>query len=159
MGELNCKSIQHLFTWICPFGWPYCSLYKTRITLRVKVVLLLLCLIFWPHFAACGILFPWPGIKPMFSALEVQSLNHWTASEVSKGVLLIIMLRWQLWTWTKWLSAWKSGIRCMAGICPRTRVSPATCGSYNFLIATFKENKKKQMKFISIIQYVLFSSI
>ena len=29
----------------------------------------------------------------MSPVLEVQRLNHWTASEVSKGVLLIIMLR------------------------------------------------------------------
>ena len=35
-----------------------------------------------PHHAACGILFPWPGVEPVPLALEVQSLNHWTAREV-----------------------------------------------------------------------------
>ena len=30
-----------------------------------------------------GILVPWPGIEPMPLAVEVQSLNHWTAREVS----------------------------------------------------------------------------
>ena len=37
---------------------------------------------FWPYPAACGILVPWPGIELMSSALEVQSLNHWTTREV-----------------------------------------------------------------------------
>ena len=37
---------------------------------------------FWPHHAACGILVPWPGIKPMPPAVEVRSLNHWTTWEV-----------------------------------------------------------------------------
>ena len=36
------------------------------------------------HHAAWGILVPCPGIKPISLALEVQSLNHWTASEISK---------------------------------------------------------------------------
>ena len=30
---------------------------------------------------ACGILVPWPGIKPMLPAVEAQSPNHWTAKE------------------------------------------------------------------------------
>ena len=37
---------------------------------------------FWLHCAACGILVPQPGIEPVPPALEVQSLNHWTAREV-----------------------------------------------------------------------------
>ena len=37
---------------------------------------------FWPHHAACGILAPCPGIEPAPSALEAQSLNHWTTREV-----------------------------------------------------------------------------
>ena len=37
---------------------------------------------FWPHHAACGILVPRAGIKPVPSALEAQSLNHWSAREV-----------------------------------------------------------------------------
>ena len=31
---------------------------------------------------ACGILVPWPEIKPTPLVLEVQSLNHWTTQEV-----------------------------------------------------------------------------
>ena len=34
------------------------------------------------HYAACGILVPQPGIKPMSPAMEAQSLNHWTTREV-----------------------------------------------------------------------------
>ena len=30
----------------------------------------------------CGILVPWPGIRPVPPALEAWSLNHWTAREV-----------------------------------------------------------------------------
>ena len=36
-------------------------------------------LLFRPHCLACGILLFQPGLEP---ALEVQSLNHWTAGEV-----------------------------------------------------------------------------
>ena len=34
---------------------------------------------FWLCHSACGILVPWPGIEPMPPAMEVWSLNHWTA--------------------------------------------------------------------------------
>ena len=34
------------------------------------------------HCMACGILVPWPGVKPLSPALESQSLNHWTVREV-----------------------------------------------------------------------------
>ena len=37
---------------------------------------------FWPCPAACGILVPRAGIKPMPPAMEARSLNHWTASKV-----------------------------------------------------------------------------
>ena len=33
------------------------------------------------HQAACRILVSWPEMEPMPSALEAQSLNHWTARE------------------------------------------------------------------------------
>ena len=37
---------------------------------------------------ACGILVPWPGIKPISSALEAWSFNHWTTREVPTPVFL-----------------------------------------------------------------------
>ena len=33
-------------------------------------------------FLACGILVPWPGIKPRSPAVEVQSCKLWTAREL-----------------------------------------------------------------------------
>ena len=36
---------------------------------------------FWPHYTARGILAPRSGIKPIFHAVEMQSLNHWTTRE------------------------------------------------------------------------------
>ena len=36
---------------------------------------------FSTHSAACGILAPPPDVKPLSSAVEVQSLNHWTPRE------------------------------------------------------------------------------
>ena len=43
--------------------------------------LLFVCL-FWPCHVACGILVPRPGMEPIPPAVEVRSLNHWTAREV-----------------------------------------------------------------------------
>ena len=43
---------------------------------------------FWLCHPACGILVPWPGIEPMHPAMEVWSLNHWTAREVP------LLLQW-----------------------------------------------------------------
>ena len=37
--------------------------------------------VFWLCREACGILVPWPGSEPKPLALEVWSLNHWTARE------------------------------------------------------------------------------
>ena len=36
---------------------------------------------FWPHLAECEILVLWPGLEPVPPAVEVQSLNHWTARD------------------------------------------------------------------------------
>ena len=44
-----------------------------------------ICLFFFlrgPNPTACGILVPQPGIRPVPSALEAQSLNHWTVRKV-----------------------------------------------------------------------------
>ena len=39
-------------------------------------------LFFWPCHTACGILVPWPGIRSVPPALELLSLNHWSAWEI-----------------------------------------------------------------------------
>ena len=41
---------------------------------------------------ACGILVTRPGIKPMYPAVESQSLNHWTAREVPQTRFLNVSL-------------------------------------------------------------------
>ena len=47
--------------------------------------------IFWPHWVACGILVPQPGIELAPPALAVKSLNHWTTREVHVGLFLILL--------------------------------------------------------------------
>ena len=44
--------------------------------------------IFLPSHMACGLLAPWPGIELKASALEEQSLNHWTTSVVPQNVYM-----------------------------------------------------------------------
>ena len=55
---------------LLPVHWSYLSVCQV----------LCFCL---PHHEACSISVPWPGIEPMPPAVEVQSLNHWTARKVS----------------------------------------------------------------------------
>ena len=46
------------------------------------------CLFTGPRHVACGISVPRPGIRPTPPALEVRSLNHWTAREVPRNFFL-----------------------------------------------------------------------
>ena len=43
---------------------------------------------FWPLHLACGILVPRPGIKPVSTALEAWSLNHWTPRKFQESLLV-----------------------------------------------------------------------
>ena len=43
----------------------------------------------WPCCEACGIWVSWPGIKPLVSALEAWSPNHWISREVPGCCILI----------------------------------------------------------------------
>ena len=49
-------------------------------------------LIFWPCHMACVILVPLPGIEPAALALEVESLNHWTAWEVPNNYIMMHLI-------------------------------------------------------------------
>ena len=44
----------------------------------LKIIIIL---IYFNIFLACGILVPWPGIEPMPPALAAWSLNHWSTRE------------------------------------------------------------------------------
>ena len=59
---------------------------SVRTHIKIKLYLInfkCLCIyLFWLPRVACGILVPRPGIEPVPPAMEVQSLNHWTAREV-----------------------------------------------------------------------------
>ena len=61
---------------------------KLNITLSFKELLFL----FWLLQMACGILVPWPEIKPAPPASEGWNLNHWTTREVLKELLSEIPL-------------------------------------------------------------------
>ena len=57
---------------------------------------------------ACRMLVPWPGIKPMSTAVEARNLNHWTAREVPNLSLFKIMyhfpsFQWQLFDKFGWM--------------------------------------------------------
>jgi len=45
-----------------------------------------------PHPVAFGILVSWPGMEPMPPALEMQSLNHWTAREVPPMIFFMVII-------------------------------------------------------------------
>ena len=65
--------------------------------------------IFWLHRVACGILVPWPGIKPVSPALEAWSLNHWTAREVlicelkKKNLTANFIYLFLIYFWLHWV--------------------------------------------------------
>ena len=53
---------------------------------RYKPFTLCVCVCVWLYFMACGILVHQPGIEPMPPAVEVRSLNHWTAKQVQYAI-------------------------------------------------------------------------
>ena len=60
------------------------------------------------HCEACGFLVPWPEIKPLPSALEEWTLNHWITREVLPADFLKInFLYWKDFKFTKKL--WREG--------------------------------------------------
>ena len=48
----------------------------------------------WSYHTASGILNPLPGFEPVPLALEVWSLNHWTAREVPRDMYFLAMSLW-----------------------------------------------------------------
>ena len=65
----------------------------------------------WLCCVACGILVPWPGIKPVPPTVEAESLNHWIARDVLeifevlkthywKNVVQTRQNHWVCWIWS-----------------------------------------------------------
>ena len=46
---------------------------------------------FWPHCTACGILVPWPWIKPTTPGMKAWILSHWTTMEAPMAFRLLIL--------------------------------------------------------------------
>ena len=76
-----------------PFGLMIILCYETLIT-EISFVSFILFfnfnVYFWPHYTACGILVPRPGIEPMPPVVGSRSLNRWTSGEVSVLWALIL---------------------------------------------------------------------
>ena len=84
----NCSQIRIVFILIYFFKFYYLKAIDGILFYSILFYyFILFYFIFWLHCTACRILVPWPGIKPVPYALEVQSLNHWTAREVPRIVL------------------------------------------------------------------------
>ena len=69
------------------FGGAYCTSVqmgrkRTHVSPCVSFPLFFFFFLFWPHHATCKLLVSQPGIEPASPALEVHSLNHWTARKV-----------------------------------------------------------------------------
>ena len=74
-------------------GYNLCAVLRWYISLRFKKIFcILFIIIFWPHHMACGILVPWPGIKPVPPAVEAQSTNHWSTREVLRWCIKALAL-------------------------------------------------------------------
>ena len=52
-------------------------------------------ILFWSCHVACGILVPQPGMKFMPPAVEAQSLNHWTVTEVQRQQKCLTVLEFR----------------------------------------------------------------
>ena len=72
--------------------------YKTSTLLELKhiFVCLLVFFFFKLYSKTCGILFPWPRFKLVFTALGVQSLNHRATREVPQTNFIYSSCAWRI---------------------------------------------------------------
>ena len=75
----------------------------SRINYFIKLMSFFKLIFFWPHHMTWGILVPGLGIKPIPPALEVWSLNHWTAREVPNMFFKLFNFSWWIHVYV-WLS-------------------------------------------------------
>ena len=85
VNGIVCVGNSHLFK----MQWPVTILSILFIYISSPLPCLFVCL-FSPHRSACGILVPWPGIKPLPPAVEGQSPDHWTAREFPSPLFLYV---------------------------------------------------------------------
>ena len=78
-----CSHIPRQWTFVFFFHF-LATVNKAALNIHVQgfVFIFILFNSFWPCLAACGILVPWPGVKPTSPALGAWSVSHWTAGEV-----------------------------------------------------------------------------
>ena len=111
--------------WSCHHLWRCCSSESSGgLVLTVSSSLEVTCVVCFESLCeASGILHPQPGSKPSPLALEAQSLNHWTISDVPNTSLLLISPRSALATWSpshwgarRWKSTctrrWRTSVQC-----------------------------------------------
>ena len=69
----------------------FCSEKMQDFFLKICFILIIVCfcLLLWPHFEACRILVPQPGIEPMPSAVETRCCNYWSSREFPSSSFLI----------------------------------------------------------------------
>ena len=85
-------SIVDLQCFRCTTKWfSFIYLYVSRYR-YLSIYLSTYLYIFIPHCAACGILVPPQGIKPMPPELGARSLNHWTTREVHIYIIYIYII-------------------------------------------------------------------
>lgn len=69
----------------CPL---HCSIWYYSYFYLCKVYFLSFLFSFWLHPTSCGMLAPWPGIKPGTPAVEAQGPNHLTSRELPISFLI-----------------------------------------------------------------------
>ena len=64
-----------------------CAWYLSSQDASIYLIYIIIIILIWPCWAACGILVPWTGIEPMTLVLEAQSFNCCTTREVPFNLL------------------------------------------------------------------------
>ena len=73
------KLINVVSFWV--FSHYYCVTHETLWSNIFFTHSIIFFFFFWPHWMACGILVPWPGVKSAPPAVEAWCPNHWTTRE------------------------------------------------------------------------------
>lgn len=77
---------------------------------------------FWSHCVMCGSWLSWPGIESAVSALEGQSLNHWTIREIQTYIFYC----------SPFSKLIKSEVVQHSTLCPSDLIKLYGCGKFTF---------------------------